>query len=563
MNFDSVRDVGKKAGGAVLAAAGIGIGFWLCLILADVLTFVWIYSSVYNVMDGYGISEYLGKLVAVAFAALVTWIGDKILRNLIKRNKKWALMAAGVMAAWFVVMYFVSSPYTSGLFNPFDGRARAVYLRMPDGTIKSFPKVLKFDPDTGRVLKEFDPATAEEYQKQQEKKKRSFGRSPSDPNQIVSEDLALWAEKIELAPDRTIVHLACQGKDGQAGWLLPNSSSGTFTWRGRSYFITTAQPAYLVDDSGQAYKLLTDTAVYDSVKTSYTVTVVEHWYGDKMNTIEDFQPAHYVRIDETYHFDLTFPTLRQGISQLRLHLVYFSPALELDAVLAKAEKIPPIEQVQSPSPVEATAESPVAATPSPPPDSVVVAPQQPVPAVTPPQTPSPPPQPTSPPLATSPPQPPSPVKPVVPVILAGLQDSDWMMSSYEDFPELSVVWIELKRGFTDLQIAARLKNPLRVQNLSDARGLFVTHLRDNKGRVYRFREGSPILKLRPDGTDADRYEPYSGSSYLLEAHEVYMFRMSFDLLKDDVQELTFYRDYYPPMKLDRQLKELNPSRRWR
>ena len=124
MNFDSVRDVGKKAGGAVLAAAGIGIGFWLCLILADVLTFVWIYSSVYNVMHGYGISEYLGKLVAVAFAALVTWIGDKILRNLIKRNKKWALMVAGVMAAWFVVMYFVSSPYTSGLFNPFDGRLR-------------------------------------------------------------------------------------------------------------------------------------------------------------------------------------------------------------------------------------------------------------------------------------------------------------------------------------------------------------------------------------------------------------------------------------------------------
>ncbi len=559
MNFDSVRSVGRKAGGFVLVAAGIGLGFWFCLILADVLTFVWVYSSVKNAMEGYGMSEYLGKLVAVTFATLIAYFANGVLHKVIKRDKTWVPIVAGVLAAWFVVMYFVSSPYTSGLFNPFTSQAQAVYLRMPDGTIKSFPKGLKFDPDTGKKLKEFDPATAEEYQKQQEKKKRSFGKSPSDPNQVVSEDLVLWTEKIQIAPDRTIVYLACQGKDGQPGWLLPNSSSGTFTWRGQIYLITTSQAAYLVDDSRQAYNLSADTALYDSVKTSSTI--IEHWYGDK--EIENFWPAHYVRVDETYHFDLTFPTLRQGISQLRLHLAYFSPALDLDSALAKAEKIPPIPQVQPSNPVEAAAESPVAATPSPPPNPVVATLQQPAPVVTPSLTPTPTPQPTSAPLTASPPQPPSPVKPAVPVILSNLQDSDWMISSSEDLPELAVVWLALKRGFTDLQIAARLKNPLRVNNLSDASGLFVTYLKDERGRVYRFREGSSILKLRPDGTDADQYQPYSGSSYLLEVGEVYMFRMSFEPLKDDARELTFYRNDYPPTRLNRQLQELYSSKRWR
>lgn len=347
----SLRSVSRKAGGVVLVAAGVGLGFWLSLVLADVLTFVWVYSSVDNMMEDYGFSEYLGKLIAVAFAALVGYFTHTVLLKVIKRDKKWVPMVAGVMAVWFVVMYLVSSPYTSGLFNPFSGQARAVYLRMPDGTIKSFPKGLKFDPDTGRRLEKFTPATAEEYQKQQGAKKKTslLWKTPADSNQVTStvrgDNLELWVEKIQVAPDRTIIHLACEGRNGKAATLRPVSNVYNFLWKGQGYDITI-RGTYLADDSGQTYDPSASSAVYDSTETSYG------W-----GPWENFHPTRYVRVDEIYRFTLTFPPLRQGTFQLRLHLAYLEPALDLDSALAKAEKIPPIVQVQPPGPVEATLES--------------------------------------------------------------------------------------------------------------------------------------------------------------------------------------------------------------
>ena len=325
----SLRSVSRKAGGVVLVAAGIGLGFWLSLVLADILTFVWVYSSVNNVMEGYGVSEYLGKLIAVAFAALVGYFTHTVLLKVIKRDRKWVPMVAGVLAVWFVVMYLVSSPYTSGLFNPFDGRARAVYLRMPDDTIKSFPKRLKFDPDTGKKLKEFDPATAEEYQKQQAGKKTS-SFSPSLLDRLFGRDLPRDAElqmeieKIETLPDRTILHFAVRRAD--------NSRLGRFY---------RPQGCYLSDETGQTYDLIQDNAAYPS---SDLVDSESHKPWTEDSSSGKVAETRVVRQDETYRFTDEYPPLKPDIRRLRLHDSRFAQVdldyqLKLARIQAETQKL--------------------------------------------------------------------------------------------------------------------------------------------------------------------------------------------------------------------------------
>ena len=182
------------------------------------------------------------------------------------------------------------------------------------------------------------------------KKTSFFGKTTSSQSLVVTKyegyNLALWVEEVQVASDRTIVHLACQGRDGKAGWLTPSSYIYNFAWNGQTYNWTPELKylPYLVDDSGQPYNVSADSGVYDSVYT----------FDRRFWERESFLPAHYVRVDEIYRFYLAFPPLQQGVSQLRLHLDDFEPSLELDSAVAKAERIPPIPPPQLPSPVVAT-----------------------------------------------------------------------------------------------------------------------------------------------------------------------------------------------------------------
>jgi hypothetical protein len=324
----------RNAAKVAVTVVGVGAGVWISLIVSDLLTFWWTYSTVVDAVELYGLSEYPARMIGVLFAAIVTFIANNILWNVIKRDKKWVPMLAGVMILWFAVMYQVSSPYTTSLFNPFSGEARAVYVKMPNGTIKKYPRTMKYDPDTGQKLEEFDAATAQEYQRQQGRKTRASAfrwKSNSKSDQVESkwesENLVLWAEKVELGSN-TIVSLAVQGKGGGEGWLLPNSrieeyfnphTQQTYTWAAGEEMMP-----YLVDDSGRIYRKTGDTAAYDSFQSSRT-----GFFSSKRT----YTPAHHVRKDEIYRFALLFEKLKSDVAHLRLHVYWFKEALELGPLL--------------------------------------------------------------------------------------------------------------------------------------------------------------------------------------------------------------------------------------
>lgn len=583
MNLNSVRNIGRKAGGVALVAAGVGLGFWLCLILADILTFVYFYCSSSNVLQNYGLPEYGAKLVAVLFAGGVCYFANSILWNMIKRDsKRWIPALAGIMAVWFVIMAVVASPYDSGPFNIFNNGQPSKYYRDQYGKIHTLPRGAKVG-DYGEQVQVFTKESAQEYERQTGGKKKTSSVSPSlwhrlfESNSSRDTELQMEIEKIDILPDKTILHFAVRRTD--------NSRLGRF-YKSHGW-------NYLSDETGQAYDLIQDNSAYPS---SDWVDSKSHkpWIDD--DSSGKVALTKVVRPDETYRFTGEYPPLRPDARQLRLHDSRFAQ-VDLDYQLSQARiqaEIQKRNEQAPPSSVKAIPESPdlVAPQPQPPraasqhPNPVVAAKELPIPAVSAPEPPSPPLTASAPPpvthtgtwtrfgtttqvdapnssLSVSNPAPPvrtvpAKTKPSVPVVLTGTLDSDWMVSRYPGRPELAVVWLELKRGLTDLQISARLKKPLRAHNLSDAR-IFTTYLTDDKGRVYRFREGSPILELYPDGTGADQYKPYSGSFYILEVGKLYMFRMSFDLLKEDVRELIFYRNDYLPMNLGRQLKEFYSS----
>ncbi len=164
MDRNSVR----KVGGIVLVVAGVGIGIWVSLILADVLTFLWIYSSSHKILEGYGTSEYFAKIVSVVFATFIMLIVHGTFWSMIKRDhKRWVPMVASGMLVWFVIMYVVSSPYAGSSFNPFSGEPQVMYYRDSNNLIVKMPKGAKTGPE-GQSLQLIDQKTAEEYRKQLE-----------------------------------------------------------------------------------------------------------------------------------------------------------------------------------------------------------------------------------------------------------------------------------------------------------------------------------------------------------------------------------------------------------
>ncbi len=311
----NLKDFSRKIGGIALIAGSIGVGTWIGLIIADLLIFLWLFSTFNNAMETYSVSEYPGKLIALIFAAAISVLSHSILKNIIKRDKRWIYLVSAIMAAWFAVMYVISSPYTSGLFNPFSGRSRAMYLRQTDGKIKLFPIGLKFDPGSGRELQELDPSTAEEYHKQNGTQADSprlwFWQRTSRPEASsteVGDDLTVWVEYVELQPKQTVIHFACKAKSGKSGYLRTKAARGT----------------YLIADNGDSFDSVHSSIDYDS-------TVTDGWgpWGREF-------PVKYIREDEVYHFTIIFMPVSQGAKGMKLHLLFFEPILDLDSYFATA-----------------------------------------------------------------------------------------------------------------------------------------------------------------------------------------------------------------------------------
>jgi hypothetical protein len=353
----SLNNAGKTAGVVIFGVAGIVITMWVGLIISDLLAFYLTYAFVYRMLDNYSINEWICRGAGVCFGLGVGYYLHNFLYRVVKRDKKWMAIVAALLLAGFAMMYIVSWPYSGGIFDPFSGKAQAVYLRMPDGTIKRFPKGMKYDPDTGRPLQEFDPATAEEYQRQQgvQKKMSAVWKTPADANNITSKDsddnLVLWVEKIQRSDDLTIVYLACEGKNGEAGKLKPVSTV-SFFWNDQNWTSAVAE-TYLVDNWGRSYDPEPGAATfYESLETTGALS----WTNPHI--------FHTIRVDEICRFALAFPGLGPDTSQLRLHLANFEPGLDLNNALDRAERIPnrtPAQPAASPSPVTVTPAAPAGA----------------------------------------------------------------------------------------------------------------------------------------------------------------------------------------------------------
>ena len=428
MNSNSARSAARKVGGVVLVAAGIGIGGYLLLILADIATLWWVFSRMSTVLSARGVDSDLANIYGVAFAVFSAFAAHGILWLLLTRKTRlWALRIGAIMLVWYGAIYAVSYPYSGGAINVWTGQAQVKYYRDSSNRIVTMPIGAKTGPE-GQPLQVIDPKTAEEHTQQdmekettfnvftglpqfkyyrdsqnrivlmplttktgpegqqlqvidqktaEEYKKQGVRKGPWNPRKpltnpyskikstpevkqtddeileefmkemtrdkfeehpeyfknttvnshmVMSPDeivggMFLWAEKIQVAPDRTVVHLACRGKDeGHGGWLFPQTEY--------------SPKPYMVDESGRIYSVLSDSAAYDS---TYTFKAKSWWEYDRHVAVR------HVLEGEVYHFALTFQPLAQGVSELRLHLLFFGPTVDLAYALAEAEKVPPVD----------------------------------------------------------------------------------------------------------------------------------------------------------------------------------------------------------------------------
>ncbi len=301
----------KKVGGAVLVVAGVGVGFWFSLILADVVIFAWVFLSIDNMLEGRGVNEYAAKLAAAAFAGSIGWFANRILYYVIKRDKRWVPIVAAIMVAWFVVMYVVSSPYSGSPINPFNGKAQQCY-RDQYGVIHLIGRGAEAGP-YGEAVKPCSAEDAQEYQRQSGGSgisflgKWFFGDQP--------EPMALHAdvEQVEVLPNETIHHFAenpinnCRA----GGFKRPHGGD------------------YLSDETGQTYDLSKDNAEYPD-----WVNAKDHKDYDYSG--EQHAETRIIRPDETYRFTEEYSALKQGIHHLRLHDSRFGE-LDLDYVLAQGQ----------------------------------------------------------------------------------------------------------------------------------------------------------------------------------------------------------------------------------
>jgi hypothetical protein len=344
----------EKVGGVALVAVGTFFWIYASFVIADLLTFWWVYSTSRNVLENLGATEFSASVLGVLFASATTLLATQTLWYMLKRDRRWVPTVAVGLCVWFYVMHAFASPYDETIFNPFSGEARAKYYRTADGTILKMPKGAQVGPE-GQPLQIFDPRTAEAFEKQKaqrekaekeqlEKKKAEeeqaekdasiwkslagvFGNS--DRAELASpsgrDNLTLWIEKIQLAPDRTILHMACKGNYGSSGVLRP-AHPIEFGWSdGKTYTFEPPETTYLTDGTGRTYDLIREDATYSPHEN-------DSWLYGKGIIID-----RIVRADEIYHFTFTFSPLSPRASGVRLHHPWFNGVLEMDRELKRAE----------------------------------------------------------------------------------------------------------------------------------------------------------------------------------------------------------------------------------
>jgi TonB family protein len=291
----------------------------MCLILTDVLTFLYFYWSTTNVLQNYACPEYIAKLVAVLYAGFVGCIANYIVLNMFKRKpKRWVPALVGAMAAWFVIMSVVASPYESRTYNIFTGQP-GKYYRDQYGHINLLPPGARVG-EHGEPALTFTPETSQEFQRQSGDKKKTSSLSPSRWDRLFgsnpSQDtgLQMQIEKLELLPSRTILHFAVRRAD--------NSRLGRF-YRPHGW-------NYLSDETGQTYDLTQDNATYPDWVDSKSH---KPWVDD--DSSGKIAETKVVRQDETYRFTDEYPPLKPDGRQLRLHDSRFAQ-VDLDYQLSQA-----------------------------------------------------------------------------------------------------------------------------------------------------------------------------------------------------------------------------------
>jgi len=299
---------------------GLGIYYWLAHKLVNEAT----------------IPEYVAKAVSVLIAGLLVAYGWQIVKSFLKGQKRFALGLAGALTVFFLAMAVSDYRFApEELFSSF-GKPLASYVTLEDGTIKKVPLSWKFDKATGLAAKPFDEETAKKYRGQKVQPVNKVASSNKNelgvcegswPRYYDEYDdtlTCLFAVGITEAPDRTIIHLAVHGRNGESGLLWPSEKSRT----------------YLVDQRGATYNIVSDTAWYSS------------FFRHNLYNINVFYRT--IREEEVYRFDMTFQPFKSNPQSLKLYHDVYQP-LDLTLLLSKMGEAPslPLPQPQIP-PVEAS-----------------------------------------------------------------------------------------------------------------------------------------------------------------------------------------------------------------
>ncbi len=135
----------------------LAIGMFFVFRILDVVMAWQIYSWFFQPLVNSGIPETLSGAIAVWFMAAVMFILPTFIYSLLRNRSKALLIAATVVSAWFVVVYFISLPKEGQLFNPMTGKTMYRYSETPGGEIKLLPLGYQYDPVTGIPLKDLTP----------------------------------------------------------------------------------------------------------------------------------------------------------------------------------------------------------------------------------------------------------------------------------------------------------------------------------------------------------------------------------------------------------------------
>lgn len=341
INPKDIQSAGKKVAGTALVLAGVGTFIWVSMVLVDILSFYFAYWASHNILENYGVDEYTAKMISAVFALIIALLAHGLLWSIIKRNhKRWIPAVTATMLLWFGIMYAVSSPYTGSPFNPFNGQTQK-YYRDQYKKLHVIGRGATVGPYGEPVLL-FDKNSAQEYERQQNptendlpkpesttthtpdfisslfsgftKKPEALSASGVVEAKIEREHLLMWVEKIEIAPELTVLHIAVESTPREAvGKLRANKKPSEY---------------YLVDGGGRVSEFVGEQHNTPGRDFSHSVT-----YGDGEGNV----PIMHIRPQEIYRYTATFKPIASNVK----HLSYYSkqfPVLSLDKLLISAER---------------------------------------------------------------------------------------------------------------------------------------------------------------------------------------------------------------------------------